>query len=278
MEFPAELLYPLGYGGGGMDKGEFKRRSIGFWALVGAPALALLVLLIAGFLVSALIAFPLVFIGAGNNGLIWTIHSIVVSFISFWVSRRSVDLAFRDYSGRGVFIFFLCISLLFGFATLLFPHNIFYYLEEEAKIAGGILAAYIQFWRRDLRVESGRQPLEGAPSLARALTPLAPVFGAIPSVLFFLYGLVQLWAVSAQLERFLHLPRLLAFIAALFVTYIPLIGGIIGFFGAKDAWGWQWWQAALLTFGPLIAIFALSVVASVLAATAAGAKRVAGRT
>jgi hypothetical protein len=39
---------------------------------------------------------------------------------------------------------------------------------------------------------------------------------------------------------------------AFIVSYIPLVGSIVGMVGAMDVWRWEWWQAGLLFFGGLI--------------------------
>lgn len=71
-------------------------------------------------------------------------------------------------------------------------------------------------------------------------------------------GVVQLFAVMDGLEHWLGLPGFIAGILGLFLAYFPIVGTIMGFIGAIDVWGWEWWQAALLFFGSFIlfAVFA----------------------
>ena len=54
------------------------------------------------------------------------------------------------------------------------------------------------------------------------------------------------------------------FILSGFIAYIPLIGTIAGFKGAMDVWGWDFMQAALLFFGPFVAIVVISILGGVL--------------
>jgi hypothetical protein len=72
---------------------------------------------------------------------------------------------------------------------------------------------------------------------------------------------VQLAAVYAQVRSLWHLPGVLTFIISFVLSYVPILGSFLGFFGAKDVWGWEWWQAALLYFGMPLLFVVLSIVA-----------------
>ncbi len=64
---------------------------------------------------------------------------------------------------------------------------------------------------------------------------------------YFVIGFVQLFAIIEFFEQ--HLDwGFFDVLLALLVTYIPLLGGILGVMGAVDGWGWNYWQAGLLFF------------------------------
>lgn len=97
-------------------------------------------------------------------------------------------------------------------------------------------------------------------------TIIAGIVAIFPMAFFFIWGLVQLFAVNAQVQAFLHIKGLVGWIASVVITYIPLLGSVTGFFGAKDVWGWQWWQAALLYLGAPIFSIAFTIVLSIVGA------------
>ena len=76
-------------------------------------------------------------------------------------------------------------------------------------------------------------------------------------VAYTLLGLFQLAAVIAGLEIWMGLPLLIAVPLAFFIAYFPVIGTLVGMFGAVTAWHWSWLQAFLLFFGPLVLIMAI---------------------
>ena len=64
--------------------------------------------------------------------------------------------------------------------------------------------------------------------------------------LYFIVGFAQLFAIMDWFKFTFDLGGFISFIAAFFVTYIPLIGSILGVLGAHDFWGWSWfWSIAL---------------------------------
>ena len=63
----------------------------------------------------------------------------------------------------------------------------------------------------------------------------------------FVIGFVQLFAIIEFFEQKLDWG-FFDVILALFVTYIPLLGGVLGVMGAMDGWGWSIWQAGALFF------------------------------
>ena len=67
-------------------------------------------------------------------------------------------------------------------------------------------------------------------------------------IAYFVVGLVQLFAIAAGIENGLGWHSFFSFAGALFVTYIPLLGSILGVYGATTAWGWDLIQALVLFF------------------------------
>jgi hypothetical protein len=233
---------------------------LSFIAAIGAPLVALLMYfvgaLIAGFLIG------LVLLLAPKLEILLFAQTIVSGAIGMWVARRATDVVFKRYSGRGIFILFLVIALVLGMAILMVEKRGFTFISGELQLLSMAAFAYWQFWRRDGRIELA-SPDPAADGERRGLhriwEPLAPLIGVAPTVLFIVMGLVQLWAVSDEIHAVTHLPGFISMGLSFFLTYVPLVGSIIGFFGAKDVWGWEWWQAALLCFGSygLFAIFGL---------------------
>ncbi len=82
----------------------------------------------------------------------------------------------------------------------------------------------------------------------------------LTSILYLLLGVFQLAATFAGLEVWVGLHWIIAGPLAFFLAYIPLVGTIVGMFGAVEAWGWSWGQAGALFFGPFIVIFILLLI------------------
>jgi hypothetical protein len=246
------------------------RPRLTFVAAIGAPIIAILMYFVGALLAGFLIGLPLALFHPVP--VVVFAQGIVAGGIGMWVARRATDVVFKRYSGRGVFVVFLVLALMLAMAGFVAQEHTPHLLFNELQMLAVVGFAYWQFWRRD-------QVIEAAPANAfddgerrgihRIWEPLAPLIGAAPMVLFIVMGLVQLWAVSDEIHAVTHLPGFLSMGASLFLTYVPLIGSVIGFFGAKDVWGWEWWQAALLCFGP----FGLVVVFGLLGATFDAARR-----
>jgi len=77
--------------------------------------------------------------------------------------------------------------------------------------------------------------------------------------LYFLVGIAQFFAIWDAIELYLDWG-FLDFFVAFSVTYIPLLGSILGYFGATEVWGWAPWQALALFFWylPVIAFMVLA--------------------
>jgi len=78
---------------------------------------------------------------------------------------------------------------------------------------------------------------------------------------YFALGLLQWAAVLGGLEDWLGLHWLLAVILAFPISYMPIIGTVLGIFGAHAAWGWSWMQSIALFFAPMVIIYAVGLVA-----------------
>ena len=67
-------------------------------------------------------------------------------------------------------------------------------------------------------------------------------------IAYLIVGLVQLAAIAAGIEYGAGLGGILSFILAALLTYIPLLGSVLGVYGAVNEWHWGIWQAGALFF------------------------------
>jgi len=81
---------------------------------------------------------------------------------------------------------------------------------------------------------------------------------------YIILGLFQLAAIMAGFEDWLGLHWIIAALLSLFITYIPLVGTVVGMFGAVTAWHWSWLQAGSLFFGPFVLILIIVIVSNAL--------------
>ncbi|WP_291971799.1 hypothetical protein [Candidatus Symbiopectobacterium sp.] len=88
---------------------------------------------------------------------------------------------------------------------------------------------------------------------------------AIGMIIYLGISLVQMAAIIGGLEDWMGLHWLLAVILAFFVTWVPLLGTVLGIGGAMTAWHWEWWQAGGLFIFPLILSFMIGAGATILA-------------
>jgi hypothetical protein len=87
---------------------------------------------------------------------------------------------------------------------------------------------------------------------------------ALGFIAYMILGLFQLAAVMAGLEDWIGLHWIIAAPLAFFIAYMPLVGTVVGMFGAVTAWHWSWLQAGGLFFGPFVVIVVISMGAGVL--------------
>jgi hypothetical protein len=71
-------------------------------------------------------------------------------------------------------------------------------------------------------------------------------------VVNFLGGFVQITAFIAGIERWLGLPWFGAFLLFIPANTALIAASVVAYYGATQAWGWEWWQAALLCWPFLI--------------------------
>lgn len=76
-------------------------------------------------------------------------------------------------------------------------------------------------------------------------------------------GFAQLFAIIEYFERTLNWG-FFDVVLAFFVTYIPILGSVLGVLGAMDGWGWDIWQAGLLFFW-YVPVFLFLYVADLIA-------------
>lgn len=60
--------------------------------------------------------------------------------------------------------------------------------------------------------------------------------------------LLQIFAVSDQIQHALRWPAAPATFAGLALAFVPVVGNSIAFFGATDVWHWPAWIAAIVFF------------------------------
>jgi hypothetical protein len=67
-------------------------------------------------------------------------------------------------------------------------------------------------------------------------------------IAYLIIGFVQLFAIAAGIQYGTEFPMWMSYIIALFTTYIPFIGSLLGVYGALNAWDWSLIQALALFF------------------------------
>ena len=78
-------------------------------------------------------------------------------------------------------------------------------------------------------------------------------------IAYFVIGIVQLFAIVDGINHALGWGSFISFILGFMVTYIPVLGSVLGVYGAVSAWHWELLQAAALFFWyiPVVAVVAL---------------------
>jgi hypothetical protein len=81
--------------------------------------------------------------------------------------------------------------------------------------------------------------------------------GCLLALLYVGIGVLQLFAVADQIQRVTDLGPVIATIGGLLLAFIPVVGGVIAYFGATDGWGWPNLVAGLVFFAFPISLLAL---------------------
>tara|TARA_B100000674_G_C37642832_1_gene824208 strand:+ start:539 stop:808 length:270 start_codon:yes stop_codon:yes gene_type:complete len=79
---------------------------------------------------------------------------------------------------------------------------------------------------------------------------------------WFILGIFQWFAIIAGIKLWFGISTFFAFIISLIITCIPLLGTIVGFKGAVDAWEWSFFEASALFFGPFVFLIFFSLLNS----------------
>lgn len=79
-------------------------------------------------------------------------------------------------------------------------------------------------------------------------------FGCVAALAWAAIGIGQFFAVSAQLQSITDWGPAPSTVAGLVLTFVPVVGSVTAFFGAKDVWGWSPWVAGAVFLAlPLVA-------------------------
>ena len=76
-------------------------------------------------------------------------------------------------------------------------------------------------------------------------------------IAFFVMGIVQLFAAWDGFMYMLGVGSFVGGLLALFTAYIPIIGSLLGMYGAMNVWEWSFLQSFVLFFWYLILIAAV---------------------
>jgi hypothetical protein len=80
--------------------------------------------------------------------------------------------------------------------------------------------------------------------------------GCLVALLWLTIGVLQFFAVAAQMQSVLDWGPAPSTLVALPIAFVPVVGSVTAFFGAKDVWGWAPWMAAVA----FLAIPAISIL------------------
>jgi hypothetical protein len=80
--------------------------------------------------------------------------------------------------------------------------------------------------------------------------------GCLVALLWLTIGVLQFFAVAAQMQSVLDWGPAPSTIVALPLAFVPVVGSVTAFFGAKDVWGWAPWMAGVA----FLAIPAISIL------------------
>lgn len=68
------------------------------------------------------------------------------------------------------------------------------------------------------------------------------------------YGILQFFAISSGLLRFLHYDNFFVLLISSMFAFLPIIGSILGAWGACTSWGWNIWNSICIFAVPYVII------------------------
>lgn len=71
---------------------------------------------------------------------------------------------------------------------------------------------------------------------------------------FISYGILQFFAISSGLLSFLHYDNFFVLLISSLLAFLPIIGSILGAWGACTSWGWSLWNSIFIFTLPYIII------------------------
>ena len=83
-------------------------------------------------------------------------------------------------------------------------------------------------------------------------------------IAYFLIGIFQFLAIWDGSMLALGVGNMLGFLIAAFITYIPVVGSVMGVYGAHNVWDWELWKAVALFFWyiPIAIVFFIYSIAA----------------
>lgn len=74
------------------------------------------------------------------------------------------------------------------------------------------------------------------------------MLGCVLQIAFVALGLAQIFAAIDQMTSLWDIDSWVAVVACVaLMIFFPIALPFFSFFGAMDVWGWEWWQALLLS-------------------------------
>lgn len=81
--------------------------------------------------------------------------------------------------------------------------------------------------------------------------------------IYWILNVIQIAAAIAGFHDWLGWNIVISIILALIIGWLPILGTIIGVMGAVEGWGWEYWQAILLFFWPLVFVFFFGTLSAI---------------
>lgn len=73
-------------------------------------------------------------------------------------------------------------------------------------------------------------------------------------ICFISYGILQFFAISSGLLKFLHSDNIFVLLISSVLAFLPVIGSLLGAWGACVSWGWGVWNSIVIFFVPYVII------------------------